>query len=229
MAWWGFAYVLGPNYNAGMEPDSHQRATRRSQGQDLSGTCTEKERGAHRGDGPALYTKPPEDRAPLDQAYSDAMRTIAPMYPDDADVAALVRRVADGPASVGPVGKDGTEKPWNAEIVAALETPTTRRSPESLPAHNHFYIHAVEASRNPIARRPVPICRATDGSRRRPPHAHAVAYLYPHRSSYHDGVLANQRSVTVDSGYAGPAMPRHYALAYFPHNIHFLSARHLLR
>ena len=26
MAWWGFAYVLGPNYNAGMEPDSYERA-----------------------------------------------------------------------------------------------------------------------------------------------------------------------------------------------------------
>ena len=26
MAYWGFAYVLGPNYNAGMEPDNYERA-----------------------------------------------------------------------------------------------------------------------------------------------------------------------------------------------------------
>ena len=26
MAFWGFAYVLGPNYNAGMEPDNYERA-----------------------------------------------------------------------------------------------------------------------------------------------------------------------------------------------------------
>src|SRR5688572_18250278 len=26
MCWWGFAYVLGPNYNAGMEKDNFQRA-----------------------------------------------------------------------------------------------------------------------------------------------------------------------------------------------------------
>ena len=26
MCYWGFAYVLGPNYNGGMEPDSYQRA-----------------------------------------------------------------------------------------------------------------------------------------------------------------------------------------------------------
>ena len=26
MCWWGFAYVLGPNYNAGMEKENFQRA-----------------------------------------------------------------------------------------------------------------------------------------------------------------------------------------------------------
>ena len=26
MCYWGYAYVLGPNYNAGMEPDNYQRA-----------------------------------------------------------------------------------------------------------------------------------------------------------------------------------------------------------
>ena len=26
MCWWGFAYVLGPNYNGGMEKDNFQRA-----------------------------------------------------------------------------------------------------------------------------------------------------------------------------------------------------------
>lgn len=31
MAYWGFAYVLGPNYNAGMEEDNYQRAYQASQ------------------------------------------------------------------------------------------------------------------------------------------------------------------------------------------------------
>ena len=26
MAYWGYAFVLGPNYNAGMEDDNYQRA-----------------------------------------------------------------------------------------------------------------------------------------------------------------------------------------------------------
>ena len=29
MCYWGFAYVLGPNYNAGMEDDNYERATKR--------------------------------------------------------------------------------------------------------------------------------------------------------------------------------------------------------
>ena len=31
MAYWGFAYVLGPNYNAGMEDDNYQRAYQATQ------------------------------------------------------------------------------------------------------------------------------------------------------------------------------------------------------
>ena len=43
----------------------------------------------------------PEDRTELNQAYADAMREVWTQYPDDPDVGALLRRVADGPASLG--------------------------------------------------------------------------------------------------------------------------------
>ena len=45
IAYWGFAYVLGPNYNAGMEDDNYQRAYQASQkALSLSGHCTQKEK-----------------------------------------------------------------------------------------------------------------------------------------------------------------------------------------
>ncbi len=41
MAYWGFAYVLGPNYNAGMEDDNYQRAYQASQNAlTLAANCT---------------------------------------------------------------------------------------------------------------------------------------------------------------------------------------------
>src|SRR5215212_4556760 len=45
MAYWGFAYVLGPNYNAGMEEDNYQRAYQAVQkALSLASNCTKKEK-----------------------------------------------------------------------------------------------------------------------------------------------------------------------------------------
>jgi tetratricopeptide (TPR) repeat protein len=51
------------------------------------------------------------------------------------------------------------------------------------------------------------------------------SHIYIRDGRYHEGVLANLRSVSVDSGYtAGCHAAGIYPIAYFPHNIHFLSA-----
>src|SRR6218665_259984 len=45
MAYWGFAYVLGPNYNAGMEDDNYVRAFEAIQkAKQYSGNCTDQEK-----------------------------------------------------------------------------------------------------------------------------------------------------------------------------------------
>jgi tetratricopeptide (TPR) repeat protein len=50
------------------------------------------------------------------------------------------------------------------------------------------------------------------------------SHIYIRTGRYHDGVLANQRSVSVDSGYTAMCHANGiYPLGYFPHNIHFLS------
>lgn len=88
MAWWGFAYVLGPNYNAGMEPDSYARAYEAiTKAQALNLTCTQKEKDLIAAMALRYAPEAPEDRSPLDKAYCEALRTLTAKYPDDPDIA----------------------------------------------------------------------------------------------------------------------------------------------
>ena len=84
MAYWGYAYVLGPNYNAGMEPDNFQRAWAAAQkAEKLSAQCTPKEK-ALIGALTTRYTEiPPANRAPLDIAFAAAMKKVYDQFPSD--------------------------------------------------------------------------------------------------------------------------------------------------
>lgn len=223
MAWWGFAYVLGPNYNAGMEPDSYARAFEAiGKAQALSGTCTEKEKGLIAALALRYSAQAPDDRAPLDRAYSEALRQLTAKYPEDADIAALFAESLMDQHPWDLWEKDGKEKAWTPEIIAALE-----RSMKTFPAHfgaHHLYIHAVEASRTP--ERALPSADFLESAVPGSGHlTHMPSHIYIRTGRYHQGVLANQRSVTVDSGYTALCHAQGiYPLGYFPHNIHFLSA-----
>ena len=222
MAWWGFAYVLGPNYNAGMEPDSYARAYEAiGKAQSLSVNCTEKEKGLITALALRYTADAPEDRGPLDKAYSEALRALTAKYPEDADIAALFAESLMDQHPWDLWEKDGKEKAWTPEIIAALE-----RSMKTFPTHfgaHHLYIHAVEASRTPdrALASAAFLENAVPGSGHL---THMPSHIYIRTGRYHEGVLANQRSVTVDSGYTAMCHAQGmYLLGYFPHNIHFLS------
>lgn len=223
MAWWGFAYVLGPNYNAGMEPDNYQRAHAASiKARAHADGCTDKERGLIDAMVQRYAARPPADRSALDKAYSEALRKVAARHPEDADIATLF---AESLMDMHPWDlweKSGAEKPWTPEIIATLER-GMRKFPTHPGAH-HLYIHAVEASRTPqrglpsadFLRDAVPLLGHL---------VHMPSHIYIRTGRYHDGVLANRRSVRADSSYIARSHAQGaYPIAYFPHNIHFLSA-----
>lgn len=223
MAWWGFAYVLGPNYNAGMDKDNYERAYAAiAKAQALKTSCTAKEQGLIEAMALRYTAAPVDDRAPLDKAYSDAMRTLATAHPADADIAALFAESLMDQHPWDLWEKDGTEKPWTPEIIATLER-SMKVFPDHFGAH-HLYIHAVEASRTPERGLPSAafLTDAVPGSGHL---VHMPSHIYIRTGRYHEGVLANQRSVSVDSGYTARCHAAGiYPIAYFPHNIHFLSA-----
>ncbi|MEO6347872.1 MAG: hypothetical protein ABIO60_08175 [Aquaticitalea sp.] len=224
MAYWGFAYVLGPNYNAGMEPDNYERAYEAIQtAKKLSVTATSKEKGFIHALELRYAAEPPEDRSTLDHAYSDAMKQLYQKYPDDTEISALY---AESLMDLHPWDlneKDGSEKPWTVEIVALLES-LIKRDPKH-PAANHFYIHAVEASSTP-ERANASAKLFDEGLVAGSGHLlHMPSHTYIRTGEYHKGTLSNIAAVKADSNYVTACHAQGaYPLAYYPHNYHFMAA-----
>ncbi|MET6996410.1 hypothetical protein [Chitinophaga defluvii] len=224
MAYWGFAYVLGPNYNAGMEEDNFQRAYEATaKAKSLRAKCTQKEKAlidalTYRYEMPA-----PSDRSALDSAYAAAMKKVYAQYPTDPDIGALY---AEALMDVHPwdLYEKKTKKPraWTPELLAVLEH-LIKINPVHPGAH-HFYIHAVEASATP--EKALASARSLDTLVPGAGHlVHMPSHIYINTGDYHLGVLGNIRAVQVDSSYVTACHAQGaYPLAYYPHNYHFLAA-----
>lgn len=224
MCYWGFAYVLGPNYNGGMEPDNYQRAylaVQKALSLVINGTQREKDLIWALS---SRYTKEvPEVRTTLDSMYSARMKTVYTNYPDDPEIAALY---AESIMDLHPWDlwdKQGNPKEWTPEIIEILER-LLKKYPKH-PGLNHFYIHAVEASYNP--QRGLKSAQLFDDGL--VPNAghlvHMPSHIYIRTGDYHLGSIANIRAVEIDSQYVSACHAQGvYPLGYYPHNYHFLAA-----
>ncbi len=224
MAFWGFAYVLGPNYNAGMEPDHYERAYVAIQKaiQLSSKNENEKENDLIHALASRYVEKPVDDRSELDQRYAEKMKLLYQKYPDDPDVAALY---AESLMNLHPWDlwtAEGEAKEWTHEILAVLEH-TFTFAPKHPGAH-HFYIHAVEASQTP-QKGYVSAQLFDEGLVPNSGHlVHMPSHIYIRTGDYHKGTLANIKAIQVDSTYVTRCHAQGaYPLAYYPHNQHFLA------
>ena len=90
MAYWGVAFVLGPNINAPMNPPDGPRAYAMAQkALALAKNGSAKERALIKALATRYAREAPADRSSLDQAFADAMRQVYRRFPDDPNVAAL--------------------------------------------------------------------------------------------------------------------------------------------
>ena len=224
MGYWGFAYVLGPNYNAGMEDDNYQRAYQASQkALSLANKCTPKEKALIQALTYRYAPQAPDDRSHLDNAYSSAMKKVYNSYPNDPDISALY---AESLMDMHPWDLyDKTTKkpkPWTPEIVTILEK-LIKQYPNH-PGTPHFYIHAVEASETPERG----LASANKLMTMVPGSGHLVhmpSHIYIWTGDYHLGSLANLKAVDADSSYITACHAQGaYPLAYYPHNYHYLAA-----
>jgi len=224
MCYWGYAYVLGPNYNAGMEDDNYQRAYDAMQkAMQLAEAASQKEQDLIDVMSSRYTADPPENRYSLDSTYSKGLEILINKYPDDVNIAALY---AESLMNMHPWDlwdKSGNPKEWTPSILKALEH-VIKLDPEH-PGGHHFYIHAVEASFEP--QRGLNSAKVFEnGLVPNSGHLmHMPSHIYIRTGDYHSGSLSNINAVAVDSAYTTTCHAQGaYPLAYYPHNYHFLSA-----
>ncbi|GAA4436147.1 hypothetical protein GCM10023091_13730 [Ravibacter arvi] len=224
MAHWGFAYVLGPNYNGGMEDGNFLRAWKSANtARRLATHATPKEKALIAALMERYVGEPPADRSLLDAAYANAMKKVYAQFPDDPDVGALY---AESLMDQHPWDlyekQTKAPKPWTPPLVAVLED-LLKKNPRHPGAH-HLYIHAMEASATP--EKALASAGLLDTLVRGSGHLlHMPSHIYINTGDYHLGSLANLRAVAADSSYTTTCHAQGvYPLTYFPHNYHFLAA-----
>jgi tetratricopeptide (TPR) repeat protein len=223
MAHWGIALACGPHINLPLV--SPQAAEMAWQELTLAQQNAERASPVERDLIEALshrYANPqPQDRAPLDQAYADAMRAVWQKYPNDPDVGAFF---AEAMMDLRPWNQwtpQGQPNPGTDEILATLDA-VLKLNPKH-PFANHLYIHAVEASPHPE--------RALTAAERllklQPGLAHNVhmsSHIDIRCGRWHDAVQTNLKAVAADQRYrkiAGP--PTGFLSVYVAHNRHMLA------
>lgn len=223
MPHWGIALALGPNYNL---PEVDVSAWREAQdelakAQALLPGATERERAYVE----ALARRIPADlqaeKKKLLEDYAEAMKALVQRYPDDLDAATLY---AESQMNLRPWqlwNSDGTPAPGTAEIVALLES-VLKRNPDH-PGANHYYIHAVEASRNPEQALP-----SAERLRNLTPGAghlvHMPAHIYIRTGDFEAAARSNERAAEVDQSYIRRTGAKGiYPLMYYSHNLHFIA------
>lgn len=220
MAPWGIALVLGPNYNLPGNPDAMKIAFESIQrAQSLQANATPKEKAlidalAKR------YGADGKQTPEREQAYAAAMREVAHQYPDDPDVQALfAESLMDlHPWELWtPDGKPGVN---TLEIVETLER-TLKKHPDHLGA-NHYYIHAVEASKNP--ERALPSARRLGALAPTQGHlVHMPAHIYVRSGMYHDSSTSNEAAIKADNYFLAKSHESGvYPVMYATHNYDFL-------
>ena len=90
MCYWGIAYVLGPNYNAGMDSETLPKANEAVQkALKWAKNSTPREQAMIEAITKRYPKEAIEDRSAYDQAYADALKEVYVQYPNDANIATL--------------------------------------------------------------------------------------------------------------------------------------------
>ncbi|MEM7186585.1 MAG: hypothetical protein AAF466_07995 [Bacteroidota bacterium] len=224
MAHWGYAYVLGPNYNAGMEDDNYERAYAAIQkAMALSENTSPKEKALINALAKRYVPDPIDDRSALDLAFSEELKKVFDAYPDDPEIGTLY---VESLMNLHPWDlwtHEGQPKEWTPAILDVFEE-IFAIAPKHPGAH-HFYIHAVEASATPE----LGLYSAQLYDEDLVPNAghliHMPSHIYIRTGDYRKGTMSNLRAVAADSTYLTACHAQgSYPLTLYPHNYHFMAA-----
>ncbi len=224
MPHWGVALSIGPNYNDTAVDETRAQATFDAvkNAEQRAGNGSQRERDYIAALGRRYPTpEPAADWLGFHRDYSAAMRDIVAKYPDDLDAATLY---AESLMMLRPWqlwSLEGEPAPGTLELVAVLES-VLRNNPEH-PGANHFYIHAVEASRNleraiPSATRLMTLTPGAGHLVHMPGHIFLQTGDFDLAAETNVEAAAADRAFIERTGATGV-----YPLMYFTHNIHFIA------
>jgi tetratricopeptide (TPR) repeat protein len=228
MPHWGIALALGPNYNMPPMPEREAKAWRAiEKATELSRSGPEHER-AYVDALAKRYSKDPDvDRKQLAVLYKDAMKDVMRRYPDDLDAATFY---AESMMNLKPWAlytRDGMPVEGTDEIVSVLES-VLRRNP-SHPGANHYYIHAVEASRTPERALPsaMRLGRLMPGAGHM---VHMPSHIFIRTGDHELSAAVNVTASEVDRKYIERSGATGiYPLMYYSHNLHFVSYARMMQ
>jgi tetratricopeptide (TPR) repeat protein len=222
MAWWGVALCEGPNYN---DPEmTPQRSAAAWHALEKARARIENTAAVERALIDALghrYAQPwPEDRAPLNQAYADAMAGVWSAYPHDLDVGTLY---ADAMMVLKPwqlYTPDQKPAEGTNKIVAVLKH-VLQLEPLH-PGANHLFIHAVEPSTTPerglvAAKR---LCDLVPASGHL---LHMPSHIYVKTGRWNEAVIQNEKAMRADAKYRSLSPQQGFQHLYMVHNAHMLA------
>jgi tetratricopeptide (TPR) repeat protein len=223
MAYWGLALVLGPNYNAALNPTSLADINLAiDQASRFSDLVEANERALINAIAKRFPRQEEKDMTSYYEAYASEMKKAHQQFPADIDIATLY---ADALMNLHPWNlwlKDGTPQPWTPDIIAHLEK-TLKQSPDH-PGAIHYYIHATEASKTAVKALPF-ADKLIDAMPAAGHLVHMPSHTYIRTGDYHKGVLVNEKAALADSTYIAQCKVQGaYPMLYYPHNIHFLAA-----
>ena len=223
MAHWGIALACGPHINLTIvAPPTAELAWKELKlAQENAGHASAVERDlvealSHR------YANPqPEDRAPLDQAYGDAMRKVWQAHPDDPEVGVLF---AEAMMDLQPWNQwtpDGQPNTGTEEILVTLDA-VLKLNPNH-PFANHLYIHALEASPHPER-----ADAAAEHLRTLQPglahNVHMPSHIDIRRGRWQQAIATNLNAVEADRRYRQiVGIPKGLVPLYAAHNRHMLA------
>ncbi|HEX8668728.1 MAG TPA: hypothetical protein VF727_10195 [Allosphingosinicella sp.] len=222
---WGVALTLGPNYNMPTMAQARARAgweaLRKAQANAAAATPVEQALVAalaKRFSGPQPLE--PSNSAPLLKAYVTAMADVAARFPDDLDVQTMYAEALMNTNPWKLWNADGTPGAGTPAILAALQR-VMAKDPKH-PGANHYWIHAVEASRNP--EQAVASAVTLTGMMPAAGHMeHMPAHIMQRVGRYEEAAEANRKGAAADLAYLKlTAAPDYYPM-YLIHNFQFLA------
>jgi tetratricopeptide (TPR) repeat protein len=222
MLYWGEAMTYSPNINdvGYVQPADAIKAVENAQRFAGNRSAMEKELIQAVA---ARYSKDGRgDRQKMNEAYRDAMATLAARHPSNADAVALY---ADALMVMHPwdlYHGDGSPKEWTPQLVSVLEKGLSIS--QDHPGLNHYYIHAVEGSSapgrgNPSAER---LAGLVPGAAHM---VHMPSHIYIRTGEYAKGIDVNVKALQGYENYRAiyPKVSGADFLYQF-HNTHLMAA-----